>query len=640
MSEVLARPVDGVVDVRALHLVPEDAPALDPEHRPDVIAAFCRIADAFDPQDDVDTAVRLLARTAAQLTASTRCCVYLRDPGSTLFRGHVAVGASPADDERVRHLVCGTASDRFTREIVELRRPVLISDARNDARPVRSAMVDWGVRSVLGVPMLSGDDVIGIIFLDDAGARRDFSASEQAAAATFGRLAGIALSHALRAQQLWRAMQAAERQNESLKRARALDERLTQALVDARGVSEIARTVASMTGRECVVYDGALQRLGTGGRPDAQPWAMRAFDRLVVDLPEVRDVLDGATQGRLAVIDAIPAEGLMHRVLVSPVLSGTRAIGCVALCETGGRFTSADAAAARRMAMAVGIDFAARHRASVEFAHAREVLVRDLIAGTSDPEKAAARAEYVGLSLHRRTLVALVKRRSACGPPLTADAVGAACVAQGIEHWEGAATAEAGGVVVVLPLQDTGSRSTAITEAQGRLNDVAMRMSADGEVLAALSTVCADARGFRRAFAETCQVMRCLEQLGSGGSRASSLAADDLGAARLFLSAADPSEARRFCADVLAPLDDVSDPKSVDLLLTAQTFYTCGRSVRRTAALLRVHGNTVRYRLARIKQTTGRDIVGDPTDELDFFVALMILSLERRVPHDIVVRLD
>lgn len=641
MSKVIERPADSAAEAHpTLHLLSRDTPQPEPEpaDRPDVVAAFCQIADAFNPQGDVDNAARLVARTAAQLTASTRCCVYLREGDSQLFRGRVAVSDSPGDDERVHRLVCGTAADLFTREILSSRRPVQIADARQDKRPVRAAMVDWKVRSVLGVPMLAGEDVVGIIFLDNAGQPREFSEVEQAIAASFGRLAGVAMSHALQAQGLRQAKLAAEHQNQSLKRARALDERLTQALVDAQGVNEIAATVTSLTGRECAIYDETLQRVGTGSRPDFGTETLQALDRLVADLPEVRDALDDAT-GRTAIVDAVPAERLVHRVLVSPVVNSSRVVGCVALLETGGRFSLADAAAARRTAMAVGIDVAARRRERVELAHAREVLVRDLIGGTGDPEKAATRADYVGLRLDRSTLVAFVKRRPGGGPPLTAQAVSGACVTEGVDHWDGAITAEAGGIVVILPIDETDSRQAGIAAVRDSLNAVAMRLSADGEVLVALSGVCTDAPGFQLAFEESRQVLRCLEELGSGGSQVSSLAADDLGPARLFLSAADRSAASRFCADVLGPLADVTDPKAIELLRTADTYYACGRSVRRTAARLELHGNTVRYRLARIKQVTGRDLLGDPAGEVDFFVALMLLSLEQRVPRDIVVRL-
>jgi DNA-binding PucR family transcriptional regulator len=194
--------------------------------------------------------------------------------------------------------------------------------------------------------------------------------------------------------------------------------------------------------------------------------------------------------------------------------------------------------------------------------------------------------------------------------------------------------------VIVAPIDTDASRLASIANAKHHLNTVALQLSEDGEVLAALSTVCVGAQDFRRGFEEARQVLGCLERLGTGGTRASGLAADDLGASRLFLSAANPTEARRFVVDVLGPLGDVTDAKAVDLLVTAQTFFDCGRSVRHTASTLKVHGNTVRYRLARIEEITGKDIANDSAQQLDFHVALMILSLEHRVPRDIVARLN
>ena len=647
MSEVVSRPLDvpfgtdpqeGAFEVGAsLRLVPGDDPPVEASAS-DVIASFCHIAAAIDQAVDIDASLRLIGRAAAELTRSTRSCVYLRDAGSGLFRGRVAISDEPGDDERVVRLVCGTDSDRFTREIVARRKPVFIADARNDPRPVRAAMVDWGVRSVLGVPMLAGEEVIGIIFIDQSGAQQSFSATGQANAAAFGCLVGAATSQALHAERLRAQTLAASRENEQLKRARAVDERLTQALVDARGLLAIATTVASVTGRECAVYDATLRRIGSGGRA-AGVAGLRPFDAVIADHPDVRKLFEADAERPTAIIEAAPSGGLMHRVLVSVFRCGSQVAGCVALSETGGRFTLTDLTVARRCAMAAAIDVAARRQSSVDSSHAREVLVRDLISGTSDPQHAAARASSLGLDVESHALVALVKRRADCGPPVTPTTVSDACVAQDIEHWEGAVTAEVEGVaVVVLPIGQH-PRRAAVTEAQAQLNAVAMRLSDDGEVLAALSTACADPSDFRRAFEEARQVLGCLERLGSAGSRASSLAADDLGAARLFLGVADRQEARRFCADVLGPLDDLDDPRAVDLLMTAQAFYECGRSVRRTAGSLAVHGNTIRYRLARIEQITGRDIVSDATHQLDFFVALMVLSLERRVPRDIVARL-
>ena len=111
--------------------------------------------------------------------------------------------------------------------------------------------------------------------------------------------------------------------------------------------------------------------------------------------------------------------------------------------------------------------------------------------------------------------------------------------------------------------------------------------------------------------------MHCLTNLAATTDIAT-LAADDLGAGRLFLAAADRGEADRFARDTLGPLLDTEDPKVADLLSTLQVFFEAARSVRQTAVRLAVHENTIRYRLSRVAELTGLDVAGTPTTSSRF----------------------
>jgi DNA-binding PucR family transcriptional regulator len=57
------------------------------------------------------------------------------------------------------------------------------------------------------------------------------------------------------------------------------------------------------------------------------------------------------------------------------------------------------------------------------------------------------------------------------------------------------------------------------------------------------------------------------------------------------------------------------------LLETLQVFLDCSGSWTRTAEALHVHVNTVRYRIERVEQLTGRDL-GRLEDRVDVFLAL------------------
>jgi DNA-binding PucR family transcriptional regulator len=60
-------------------------------------------------------------------------------------------------------------------------------------------------------------------------------------------------------------------------------------------------------------------------------------------------------------------------------------------------------------------------------------------------------------------------------------------------------------------------------------------------------------------------------------------------------------------------------------------FFATSRSVRRSAELLAVHENTIRYRLGRIHEVTHLDVAADADDQLTLQLALLILRLVGRI---------
>jgi sugar diacid utilization regulator len=128
-----------------------------------------------------------------------------------------------------------------------------------------------------------------------------------------------------------------------------------------------------------------------------------------------------------------------------------------------------------------------------------------------------------------------------------------------------------------------------------------------------------------RAYREAREVALCVDRFAHGGTPVISV--DDLGPARLFIANGDPASVRRYVRDVLGPLL-TGAPGTPDLLRTVQSFFDTGRSVRASAALLGIHENTVRLRLAKVHDLTGLDVAADPTDQLSVQTALLVLRLE------------
>ncbi|MFJ2024788.1 PucR family transcriptional regulator [Streptomyces sp. NPDC087897] len=83
-----------------------------------------------------------------------------------------------------------------------------------------------------------------------------------------------------------------------------------------------------------------------------------------------------------------------------------------------------------------------------------------------------------------------------------------------------------------------------------------------------------------------------------------------------------PDDVRRaFTARLLDPLRDYDRRHRAELVETLEAFLDCDGSWTRCAARLHLHVNTLRYRVGRIEQLTGRDLAR-LEDKLDFFLAL------------------
>jgi hypothetical protein len=95
-------------------------------------------------------------------------------------------------------------------------------------------------------------------------------------------------------------------------------------------------------------------------------------------------------------------------------------------------------------------------------------------------------------------------------------------------------------------------------------------------------------------------------------------------ASHVLLLAAVPEPARRsFRERLLGPLVAYDRAHDADLVGTLDAFLECSGSWSRCAARLHVHVNTLRYRLRRIEELTGRDL-RRLADRVDFFLALRL----------------
>lgn len=128
---------------------------------------------------------------------------------------------------------------------------------------------------------------------------------------------------------------------------------------------------------------------------------------------------------------------------------------------------------------------------------------------------------------------------------------------------------------------------------------------------------------------EALEVVACLERFTADHTRVVSVR--DLGPARILVANGNIAAIRRYVEHTLGPLwSEHADSDMETLMTTLAQFSRVGHSIRRTAAAMSVHENTVRQRLARVRRLTGLDMLNDPFAQLSVHTALAIIALRNR----------
>jgi purine catabolism regulator len=118
-----------------------------------------------------------------------------------------------------------------------------------------------------------------------------------------------------------------------------------------------------------------------------------------------------------------------------------------------------------------------------------------------------------------------------------------------------------------------------------------------------LSRLVTGVAGFREGYTQASQST----ELGQTVLRQNVISYAQLGAYLLLNELAGSAVLRDFCNRLIGELVEYDSTHGSDLCGTAQAFFACGRSLKRTAEMLHVHRNTLVYRLRRIEQIARTD---------------------------------
>jgi sugar diacid utilization regulator len=266
-----------------------------------------------------------------------------------------------------------------------------------------------------------------------------------------------------------------------------------------------------------------------------------------------------------------------------------------------------DIVALEHAATVLALEFA-HHRVLAETElRLRRDLLEDLLAGTDD-ESACLRAEALGHNLQVPHTVTVLHWQ----PGIAGDVIATAA-----RRW--ATNARMHALAVRRPAM-TVLLTDGVPDPISLYRAVAVEV-ASNEGSVGTGSVANSASELPRSFAEAQRALQVQRDSMSpyGGRRF-----EDLGLYRILDRASDRPEVHAFVTEWLGPLLSYDQTKNADLVTTPTHYLDCGGNYDDAARSLTIHRSTLRYRLGRIREITGRDLQ-DVEDRLNLHLATRIV---------------
>ncbi|HKG34993.1 MAG TPA: PucR family transcriptional regulator ligand-binding domain-containing protein [Solirubrobacterales bacterium] len=392
-------------------------------------------------------------------------------------------------------------------------------------------------------------------------------------------------------------------QYEVLQRGIAVQRRLERLVLEERGLDQITATIASAVGGTVLVLDGRGERLaGRGFRRELSAEASASLRHEVA-------AHDSDGQPFVPAHSAIAGRALAHPV-VSP--GGGPPQAWVAVIRDSDALGDFERLILQQAVAIVALELMRRRVArETERRLAGDVLAGAL-SGRLEPAELRRRLEPFGIGAETAVLIFGLDDPHAAEASLESHLAAAGCPAVVAPH-------SAGGRERLCAVVDAGDREPVDTAVEAR-----RALAADRGAVRAAASRPGPPEDLRRAFHEA----RCaLEATAIANGDAPEVASwRDLGAFTLLLSVQDDDALRLYCESVLGPIENGDAEYGGELLRSLEAFIEHNGQWERAAREVFCHRHTLRYRMRKVEELTGRDL-GRAHDRIEFWLALRAREL-------------
>lgn len=392
-------------------------------------------------------------------------------------------------------------------------------------------------------------------------------------------------------------------QYEVLQRGIAVQRRLERLVLEERGLEEIAATISSAVGGTVAILDGRGERLaGRGFRRQLSAEAIAGIRR---------EALGHAGDGHPFVPSHPSVAG---RALAHPVISpgGGAPQAWVVIVRDSGGLGDFERLILQQAVAVVALELMRRRVARETERRLAGDVVAAALGGAMDGSELRRRLEPFGIGDEAAVLVFALEAPASAAVALERALAAEDCSAV-------VAPFTAGSRELLCAVVDA-SETDAVDIATAARRALAAE---HGNVRAATSRT-ADPDSLRHAFHEA----RCaLEATAFENGSAPEVASwRDLGAFTLLLSIQDDEALSLYCDSVLGPIERGDEEYGGELVRSLEAFIEQNGQWERAAREVYCHRHTLRYRMRKVEELTGRDL-SRAHDRIEFWLALRAREL-------------
>ena len=425
-----------------------------------------------------------------------------------------------------------------------------------------------------------------------------------------------------------------------LKRSIDIHRRFTELVLDGKGVNEICKTLSDLLESAVVIEDASFHLLahsGGAGDPHRKETIQRQGtpQRVLFD-PQIQRMLREIEAKRGPIkVPAFPHVGMSKERLIAPILASNQVLGYISVLDSPPHNEELAFLALEQASLVLALSIAKERELAEVEGRVRGEFLGDLLFGTYGDEAAAQRrARHLGYPLHGQHIVMLVDIDDFRGfnraRQVSEDAIQAlkreflrrVTAVVRASYPRALVQGRSDSVVSLLPL------GTEPGEHQSRVQALGVQVKqsiADWKpgftVSVGFSGPVEAPAGVATAQREVTSVMDSLARFKRWGQV---VAVPELGLTGLLAAVAD-ERLVDYAQRLLGPLVEHDRARNGSLVSTLRAYLETGEQ-QEAAKRLRVHPNTLRYRLDRIREIGGFDLEEAET-RLNLAVALRVQAL-------------